>query len=200
MKRHPGLGHSILSRNKDEVVRGLCATVAIEHHERKGGTGYPHGFDLPALDPVTRSLMVLDIYEALTAGRVYRPPLSPAKTMAYLLDHEIHRLDPRAVVQLVQMIGIYPVGSLVKLTNGMIALISSYADPDNHTGPVSLLGLFSGRQDRLSVPVQLTLPSIEKNHVLQTFHPKELGLSPSDIARYLEMSESGFPGDHGKSS
>ncbi|EQD25497.1 MAG: Metal dependent phosphohydrolase, partial [Leptospirillum sp. Group IV 'UBA BS'] len=106
MKRHPKLGHSILSKSKDDVVRGLCTSVAMEHHERKGGGGYPFGLDLPDIDPVSRSLMVLDIYEALTAGRIYRPPLSPAKTLSYLLERELHKLDPRAIAHLVQMVGI----------------------------------------------------------------------------------------------
>jgi HD-GYP domain-containing protein (c-di-GMP phosphodiesterase class II) len=97
MKKHPQLGHSILSKSKDEVIRGLCATVCIEHHERKNGAGYPYGIDIKELNPVSRSLMVLDIYEALTAGRIYASPLSPAKTLAYILETEIHRLYPKAI-------------------------------------------------------------------------------------------------------
>jgi HD-GYP domain-containing protein (c-di-GMP phosphodiesterase class II) len=188
MKRHPKLGHSILSMSKDEVVRGLCTHVAMEHHERKGGGGYPFGLDLPDIDPVSRSLMVLDIYEALTAGRIYRPPLSPAKTLSYLLERELTKLDPRAIAHLVQMVGIYPVGSLVLLTDGRIALITSYKDPDTHTGPVSLLAIFSKPGVPLPEPVPLTLSTIDRSRVKQTFHPRELGLSPADIARYLGMA------------
>jgi HD-GYP domain-containing protein (c-di-GMP phosphodiesterase class II) len=138
MKRHPQLGYSILSKNKDATIRGLCATVCMEHHERKNGMGYPKGTDLQELNPVSRSLMVLDIYEALTAGRIYLNPRSPAKALAYLLDNELHRLDPKAVVQLVQMIGVYPVGSFVELMDGRIAMVAEYKDPDKHTGPVNL--------------------------------------------------------------
>ena len=192
MKRHPKFGHSILSKSKDDVVRGICTTVAMEHHERKGGGGYPYGLDLPDLDPVTRSLMVLDIYEALTAGRVYRSPLSPAKTLSYLLEKELHRLDPRAIANLVQMVGIYPVGSFVELMDGRIAMVSAYENPDTNSGAVDLLVLYSAPQKTLAEPLAITLPTIDRTCVRQTFHPRELGLSPADVARYLELT----PGDH----
>jgi len=189
IKKHPQLGFSVLSKNRDSCVSGLCATVCMEHHERKNGTGYPHHIDLKDLNPVSRSLMVLDIYEALTSGRTYRNPLSPAKTLTYLLENEIHRLDPKAVVQLVQMIGIYPVGSLVELADGRIALVTGYQDPDNHTGPVNLTILFSSRSSPLEEAERITLPSIDRDNVRQTFHPRELGLSPSDVIGHIETAE-----------
>lgn len=192
VKKHPRLGFSILSKNKDSVVRGLAATVCIEHHERKNGTGYPYGIDIKDLDPVTRSLMVLDIYEALTAGRVYRSPLSPAKTMTYLLQNEVDRLDPMAVVQLVQMIGVYPVGSLVKLSDGKIALVAEYRDSSSKGGPVRLLVLPSPADGTTREPYHITLPAIDRSHVLKTYHPKELGLAPPEILRYLELPGPGF--------
>jgi HD-GYP domain-containing protein (c-di-GMP phosphodiesterase class II) len=187
MKKHPQLGHSILSRSKDEVIRGLCSTVCIEHHERKNGTGYPYGIDLKELNPVSRSLMVLDIYEALTAGRVYASPLSPAKTLAYLLETEIHHLDPKAIAELIRMIGVYPVGSLVELTDGKIAMVSEYKDPDTRAGEVNLLVLFSSMAVPVAEPFHITLPLIDRKSVTKTFHPRELGISPSDIVRYLEI-------------
>ena len=195
MKRHPKLGYSILSKSKDDMVRGVCTHVAMEHHERKGGGGYPFGLDLPDIDPVSRSLMVLDIYEALTAGRIYRPPLSPAKTLSYLLERELHKLDPRAIANLVQMVGIYPVASLVLLTDGRIAMITEYKDPDTHTGPVNLLAIFSKPGVPLPEPVPITLSTIDRSRVKQTYHPRELGLSSADIARYLEIAGAEHP-DH----
>jgi len=192
MKRHPGLGFSILSKNKDATLRGLCATVCLEHHERRNGTGYPNGTDLCDLNPVSRSLMVLDIYEALTAGRIYLDPLPPAKTLAYLLENELHRLDPKAVVRLVQMIGIYPVGSFVELADGRIAMVSEYKDPEKHSGPVNLTVLFSSLLNPLPEPVTITLARIERQDIRQTFHPRELGLSTADVLEYLEMSGPGF--------
>jgi len=191
MKRHPKFGHSILSKSKDDIVRGICKTVAMEHHERKGGGGYPYGLDLPDLDPVTRSLMVLDIYEALTAGRIYRSPLSPAKTLSYLLEKELHRLDPRAIANLVQMVGIYPVGSFVELADGRVAMVSSYQNADTNSGEVQLLVLYASPGKPLTEPAKLTLPTIDRTRVRQTFHPRELGLSPSDVARHLDLATEG---------
>ena len=195
MKKHPQLGHSILSKSKEEVIRGLCATVCIEHHERKNGAGYPYGIDIKELNPVSRSLMVLDIYEALTAGRIYANPLSPAKTLAYLLETEIHRLDPRAIAELVRMIGVYPVGSLVELSDGRIAMVSEYKDPGTHAGQVNLLVLFSSRSKPVAEPFHITLPLIDRSSVTQTFHPRELGISPLEVFRYIEIPGPGFPED-----
>ena len=193
MKKHPQLGHSILSKSKDEVISGLCATVCIEHHERKNGAGYPYGIDIKELNPVSRSLMVLDIYEALTAGRIYASPLSPAKTLAYILETEIHRLDPKAIAELVRMIGVYPVGSLVELADGRIAMVSEYKNPDTHAGQVNLLVLFSSRSKPVDEPFHITLPLIDRNTVTQTFHPRELGISSSEVFRYIETPGPEFP-------
>jgi hypothetical protein len=129
--------------------------------------------------------MVLDIYEALTAGRVYRSPLSPAKTLSYLLEKELHRLDPRAIANLVQMVGIYPVGSFVELADGRIAMVSAYENSDTNSGKVDLIVLYSSPGKPVE-PSSITLPIIDRTRVRQTFHPKELGLSPADVARYLE--------------
>ena len=85
------------------------------------------------------------------------------------------------------MVGIYPVGSLVLLTDGRIAMITSYKDPDTHTGPVNLLAIFSKPGVLLPEPVPLTLSTIDRSRVKQTYHPRELALSPADIARYLAM-------------
>ena len=156
MKRHPQLGYAILSKSLVDPIRGVCMSAAIEHHERNGGVGYPFGLDLPDLNPVSRSLMVLDIYEALTAGRVYRSALSPAKTLSYLLEKEIQRLDPRAVVSLVQMVGIYPVGSLVQLMDEQIAMVTGYKDPSNTAGQVDLMVIFKKLEQPLPEPIPLT--------------------------------------------
>jgi hypothetical protein len=109
-----------------------------------------------------------------------------------LLEKELHRLDPRAIANLVQMVGIYPVGSFVELMDGRIAMVSAYENPDTNSGAVDLLVLYSAPQKTLAEPLAITLPTIDRTCVRQTFHPRELGLSPADVARYLELT----PGDH----
>ncbi len=191
IKKHPALGHALLSKNKDETVRGLCATVALEHHERGGGTGYPSGLDLPDLNKLSRSFMAIDIYEALTAGRVYRSPASPGKTLAYLLEAARGAIDPAAVSDLIHLVGVYPVGSVVELADQRIGLVTDYESPETHDGRVGILILFERLNRPVKKPFRETLPTLDKTTVRKTYHHREVGLSPEQIADSLVLGHSG---------
>ena len=192
IKKHPSLGYSLLSRNKDETVRGLCATVALEHHERGGGTGYPSGLDLPDLNALSRLFMAVDIYEALTAGRVYRTPASPAKTLSYLLETARGgQIDPGSVSRLIHLVGVYPVGSFVELMDQRIGMITSYENPDRHDGKVGLLILFESLNHPVPEPSLEVLPSIDRTTVRKTYFHQDVGLSHAQVSDYLLHYNSG---------
>lgn len=74
VREHPGKGADILgAMGMDEVL----PRVAYEHHERPDGSGYPEG--VQQIHPFSRIVSVFDIYEALTAPRSYKGPMSPLK-------------------------------------------------------------------------------------------------------------------------
>lgn len=111
-----------------DIVSGLGldkeVLLAIEqHHERLDGSGYPNGFSGSNIGKFSRLLAIADTYEALTAGRLYRKPKTPAAAMKYLCDPH-SGFDQKLVLQFVRHLGVYPVGSLVMLSNRRIAIVT----------------------------------------------------------------------------
>ena len=76
VRRHPRLGHDLLSRSRTPLVRA-AAVVALQHHERWDGRGYPDGVRAEQIDIRARMIALADVYDALTSPRPYRPALSP---------------------------------------------------------------------------------------------------------------------------
>lgn len=96
MNLHTKMGADILGRSRIEVFQ-LAAEVALTHHERFDGTGYPHqlaGTDIPLSGRITA---VVDFFDALTMDRVYRPAFSLEKALEMLLAERGKAFDPRLV-------------------------------------------------------------------------------------------------------
>lgn len=75
VRRHPRYGHSLLSRSRTPLLRA-AAVVALQHHERWDGRGYPAGLRAEQIDPRARMVALADVYDALTSPRPYRPAMS----------------------------------------------------------------------------------------------------------------------------
>jgi HD-GYP domain-containing protein (c-di-GMP phosphodiesterase class II) len=93
VRRHPSITEQILAQ-----VPGCrhIARLAGAHHERLDGSGYPRGLTAPRLTSAMRLLALADVYEALTAPRPYRPPLSARSALEVMRAEVPQRLDPRA--------------------------------------------------------------------------------------------------------
>lgn len=81
MKRHPSLGADILSR---VTVFSGAASIAVKHHEKLNGTGYPHGLGAGDIDLDTRIVTIADIFDALTADRPYRAAIPTNEALAII--------------------------------------------------------------------------------------------------------------------
>ncbi len=96
MNRHPQVGESILGRSGIALFE-LAAQVALNHHERHDGTGYPHGRAGDAIPLAARITSVVDFYDALTMDRVYRKAFAPQAALAMLVEERGKAFDPRVV-------------------------------------------------------------------------------------------------------
>ncbi|MDP4074596.1 HD-GYP domain-containing protein [Acidovorax sp. A1169] len=96
IKRHPRIGAEIIGNSRVPVFR-LAAEVALTHHERFDGMGYPSrlaGHDIPLSGRITA---IVDFYDALTMDRVYRPALTPLKARGMLVEQRGKAFDPQIV-------------------------------------------------------------------------------------------------------
>jgi putative nucleotidyltransferase with HDIG domain len=118
--------HAALSRELLEGTPGISETViriASEHHEKMGGCGYPFGLSGDQISKYGRMAAIVDIYDALTSNRVYHKGMEPSEALKKLLEWSGDHLDGDLVQLFIRALGIYPVGSLVRLSNGKLAVV-----------------------------------------------------------------------------
>jgi cyclic di-GMP phosphodiesterase len=96
MQRHAAVGHDLLTGSGSELLE-LAATVAWTHHERWDGSGYPRGLRAHEIPLEGRIVAVADVFDALTSERPYRPRISAAEALAYLMDERSSSFDPDIV-------------------------------------------------------------------------------------------------------
>ena len=96
MNRHPAIGAEILGKSRIPLFQ-LAAEVALSHHERFDGSGYPSGLDGESIPLSGRIVTVVDFFDALTMDRCYRPAFTDAKALDMLLAERGKAFDPRVV-------------------------------------------------------------------------------------------------------
>lgn len=119
MRLHPQRGHELLvGGSATEAVLDVC----LHHHERVDGTGYPHKLAGEAISQVARMGAVCDVYDAITSNRPYKTGWDPAESIARMMSWKGH-FDERIFAAFVKSLGIYPIGSLVRLESGRLAVV-----------------------------------------------------------------------------
>ncbi len=96
MQQHTTIGHAILSNSQSRYIQ-TGSIIALSHHEKFDGTGYPHGIvgiDIPL---VARIVAVADVYDALVSNRPYKQPWSETDAQDYLEKHSGTQFDPICV-------------------------------------------------------------------------------------------------------
>jgi putative nucleotidyltransferase with HDIG domain len=121
MKSHAALSQELLSGVPG--ISSLVIQIAGEHHEKVGGGGYPRGISGEAISQLGRMAAIVDVYDALTSNRVYHKGLEPSEVLKKLLEWSGSHLDGDLVQLFIRTLGIYPVGSLVRLSSGRLAVV-----------------------------------------------------------------------------
>ena len=96
MQRHPVIGHEILKGSASKYVR-MGALIALGHHERFDGTGYPNGLVGDHIPLCARIVAVADVYDALTSPRPYKPAWPAERAFQYLAGQRGRHFDARLV-------------------------------------------------------------------------------------------------------
>lgn len=131
VRTHVEKGHAALLAGHQ--IPAVALQVCLEHHERHDGTGYPLGKKGDEISLFARMGAVCDVYDAITSDRPYRAAIPAADGIARMFKWE-GRFDRNILNAFIRSVGIYPVGSLVRLTSGRIALVTDQ-NPDKLTKP-----------------------------------------------------------------
>jgi HD-GYP domain-containing protein (c-di-GMP phosphodiesterase class II) len=120
MRSHPERGHAMLVEGggASDAVLDVC----LHHHEKFDGSGYPHRLAGDAIALFSRMGAVCDVYDAITSDRPYKAGWDPAESIARMASWQGH-FDATVFSAFVKSLGIYPTGSLVRLTSGRLAVV-----------------------------------------------------------------------------
>ena len=120
VKRHPEEGHKLLLEGQNIVESTL--DVCLHHHEKMDGTGYPHRLPAEKISVFARMGAVCDVYDAVTSNRPYKSGWDPAESLKRMAEWKGH-FDERIFQAFVRSLGIYPIGSLVRMESGRLAVV-----------------------------------------------------------------------------
>lgn len=94
MRQHTTIGHQILSVSKAPVF-AMAAEIALNHHERWLGGGYPNNLSGLSIPEAARIVTVADVFDALTMKRVYKEPWSVQNSLEYIAENGLGQFEPR---------------------------------------------------------------------------------------------------------
>ena len=121
MQQHARMGYELLLSHSDVPPNAVDA--AYSHHERLDGTGYPRALNAEQIPYWARVVSVCDVYDAITSHRVYDGARPPKDAIKVLMGGRDTQFDSKLVLKFVEWIGAFPVGTLVALHTGEVALI-----------------------------------------------------------------------------
>ena len=153
MQRHPELGAEITAAMRG--VDGETGEIVLHHHIRADGTGYPLLPTGRAVHPHSQVVALADCYDAMTTTRTYQKSRHPSEAMRLMRRMSGKAYTPGIIASFVEMMGVYPVGELVRLASNELAVVATL----NHVDATSpKIRIVSDREGRLlSAPVDVDL-------------------------------------------
>jgi putative nucleotidyltransferase with HDIG domain len=185
MKKHPEHGLEMVrgKKNMNEIVYRIIG----QHHERFNGSGYPGGLRAGGIHEIGVISAVADVYDALTSDRVYREAWTPQRALATIFQGADKDFAHSIVELFTKHLGIYPVGSFVRLSGGEMGVVTRI-DRGNLLAPVVLV-LFDQAGRRLTTPVEVDLTqkqsgkSAVKYRIVISLDPKLYRINVGDYLK-----------------
>ena len=166
MRTHPGEGERLL--REAGLENAAILHLVLHHHERFDGSGYPAKLPPEQIPLLTRMSTVCDVYDAITSNRPYKEGWDPGESLRQMASWKGH-FDPAVLKAFIASLGIYPIGTLVRLSSDRLAVV------------------LDQRKAGLSKPlVRVFFSARSRSHVLHN----DLDLSASDCRESITGLES----------
>ncbi|WP_367848449.1 HD-GYP domain-containing protein [Rhodoferax sp. WC2427] len=121
IQSHPVKGHRMLADK--QAVDDIVLDVVLHHHEKMDGTGYPDRQKGNSISLFAKMGAICDVYDAITSNRPYKKGWDPSESLKKMAEWTNSHLDPQIFQAFVKSLGIYPTGSLVRLTSGRLGVV-----------------------------------------------------------------------------
>ncbi len=121
VKNHTVYGHKIMRDNLN--LENDTANIALWHHERVDGLGYPHGLNKYDIPIFAKIVGIADVFDAITSDRIYCKRIDYYQGVSYLIDYADIQFDIEIVKKFIIMIGYYPIGLFIQLNTGDIGQV-----------------------------------------------------------------------------
>ena len=151
IKTHPQAGLQMLEHA--EGISALVRDVCLHHHEKMDGSGYPEGLAGAQISLPARMGAVCDVYDAITSDRPYKRGWCPAEALQKMSTWAPAHLDPEVFQAFVRSVGIYPVGTLVRLTSGRLGVVVEQSSGKSLLLPK--VRVFFSTRSKVYIPVEL---------------------------------------------
>ena len=178
MKRHVVDGAEILRQTPEMPI--MAPSVAFEHHLRIDGTGYPD-VTRTSLNLATMLTSIADVYDAMRSQRAYQKAFPTERILAVMKRNDGTQFDQNLVRRFVQLIGIYPPGTVVRLSTKEVAIVLQVHAPDPHRPLVQVLRDAEGHP----IPTQPTRPLWETAdgddddiHIIEPLDAEDYDIDP----------------------
>jgi putative nucleotidyltransferase with HDIG domain len=171
VKNHPLEGHKLLLEGKN--INAVTLDVCLHHHEKIDGSGYPHRLKADQISLFAKMGAVCDVYDAITSNRPYKNGWNPAESISRMTEWSKGHFDEHVFRSFVKSLGIYPIGSLVRLQSGRLAVVIDQTEKSLLTPKVRV---FFSTKSNAHVPMQV----LDLSHV----SARDKILSPEDPAKW----------------
>lgn len=176
VKNHPRRGWEILQAVYQ--VDAPALDVCLHHHERMDGKGYPERLSADTLTLHARMGAVCDVYDALTSDRCYKKGWEPAEAIRKMASWRNGHFDETVFRAFVKTIGIYPVGTLLKLKSERLGVVIEQSEKSLLMPVVKIF--FSARTNG-HIPVEIIDISKSEDSIVSVESPAQWGLDPGKI-------------------
>jgi len=177
VKEHPQLGQNISKR-----MSGMSETIGrliLEHHVKYDHSGYPQTSS--SLHPLSQIITICDAYDALTTLRVYQKPHNPVEALKVMNTFSGRHFNPATLKAFTNLVGLYPVGTMVRLSSNEIAIVTAI-NPEQSEEPVVKV-VFDAMGGPLEQPRELDLSVDNSNSIISTVNPATTDI---DLGAFFE--------------
>jgi HD-GYP domain-containing protein (c-di-GMP phosphodiesterase class II) len=178
VKEHPVLGSQITA--KMEGMEKESQRIVYEHHIRYDHSGYPDSKS--TLHPLSLIVSVADAYDALTTLRSYQRPYHPIEAVKILKNLSGKHFDPETVETFIKMLGLYPVGTMVRLSTNEVGIVIRINE--EHSDRPTVKVVYDSDVNELEEPYEIDL--VERKAQISIVAPVDAISKDIDVGAFFE--------------